>query len=117
MKFNLLIDTFHATGLLYPWKHEKTRGCLIFPGGIERDCGMNISQFHPQFVWPVFLYPFYHIATRQRDGNFDVIIQKRIKITVLVIDRQQKISQCFKCSIFYKCHKFSISNLEMFNIS
>ena len=28
---------------------------------------------------------------------------------------QQKL--CLKCSIFHKCHKISISNLELFNIS
>ena len=28
-----------------------------------------------------------------------------------------QIQLCLKCNIFHKCHKISISNLEMFNIS
>ena len=32
------INPFHSTGFfLYPWKQQKTRGFLMFSGGIERD--------------------------------------------------------------------------------
>ena len=49
-----------------------------------------------------------------------VIIKKGglILMDTFVVNRlTTKISLCLKCSIFHKCRKISISNLEIFNIS
>ena len=35
--FSSIINPFHTTGLSYtPWKHQKTRGFLMFSAGIEK---------------------------------------------------------------------------------
>ena len=35
--FSSIINLFHTTGLSYtPWKHQKTRGFLMFSAGIQK---------------------------------------------------------------------------------
>ena len=41
-----VVNPFHAAGLfLYRLKHQKTRGFLMFSGGIERDHKREMDKF------------------------------------------------------------------------
>ena len=58
------IKPFHASGLfLYfytPWKHQKTKGFLMFSGGIKETSGMKwVNQMRIFFsiCWSSILYP------------------------------------------------------------
>ena len=52
-EINRLLDQIMPLASFYnPWKHQKTRGLIMFSGGIERDRGMKVwKTCHQVSLW------------------------------------------------------------------